>query len=142
MGLVVGIAVLTALIAVIAGWPGSHQHIGCTVLCRAIWGMRGGFWPVLNRIMTAIIWLGIQMYWGGQAIKIILNALIGPKFVNLKNTLPLSANVDTASLISFFVFVVIFLPCLMVPPERLQWPLRVSWASLVETLVTEAKAYV
>ena len=82
MGLVVGIAIVTALIAVIAGWPGSHQHIGFTVLCRVIWGMRGGFWPVLNRIMTAIIWLGIQMYWGGQAIKIILGALIGPEFVN------------------------------------------------------------
>ena len=36
MGLVVGIAVITALIAVIAGWPGSHQHLGFTVLCRAI----------------------------------------------------------------------------------------------------------
>jgi len=87
--------------------------------------MRGGFWPVLNRIMTAVIWLGIQMYWGGQAIKIILGAVIGPKFVFLKNTLPVSANVDTPSLISFFVFIVIFLPTLMVPPEKLQMPFRV-----------------
>ena len=87
--------------------------------------MRGGFWPVLNRIMTAIIWLGIQMYWGGQAIKIILGAIIGPSFVHWKKTLPASAHVDTASLVSFFVFIIIFLPCLYVPPERLQWPLRV-----------------
>jgi nucleobase:cation symporter-1, NCS1 family len=88
--------------------------------------MRGGFWPVLNRIVTAIIWLGIQMYWGGQAIKIILGALIGHKFVFMKNTLPASANVDTASLISFFVFFAIFIPILMVPPERLQIPFRVQ----------------
>ena len=97
-------------------------------LIRAIsssWGMRGGFWPVLNRIMTSIIWLGIQMYWGGQSIKIILNAVIGRKFRDLENTLPESANVDTASLISFFVFALIFLPTLMVPPERLQMPFRV-----------------
>ena len=126
MGLVVGISIATALIAVIAAWPGSHQHLGFTVLCRSSWGMRGGFWPVLNRIMTAVIWLGIQMYWGGQAIKIILGAIIGPSFVHLRNTLPSSANVDTASLISFFVFIIIFLPSLMVPPEKLQWPLRVS----------------
>lgn len=129
MGVVVGVSLISALIAVIAGWPGSHQHLGFTVLCRASWGMRGGFWPVLNRIMTAIIWLGIQMYWGGQAVKIILGALIGPKFVHLKNTLPESAEVDTASLIGFFVFIVIFLPTLMVPPEKLQMPFRVNRVS-------------
>lgn len=66
------------------------------------------------------------MYWGGQAVKIILGALVGRGWVELRNTLPESANVDTASLISFFVFLVIFLPCLMVPPERLQMPFRVS----------------
>jgi NCS1 family nucleobase:cation symporter-1 len=79
MGVSVGCSLLVAIIAVIAGWAGSHQHLGFTVMCRSSWGIRGGFWPVLNRIMTAIIWLGIQMYWGGQAIKIILGALIGPK---------------------------------------------------------------
>lgn len=79
MGVSVGCSLLTAIIAVVAGWAGSHQHLGFTVMCRSSWGMRGGFWPVLNRIMTAIIWLGIQMYWGGQAVKIILGALIGPK---------------------------------------------------------------
>ena len=42
------------------------------------------------------------------AIKIILGALIGPKFVAMRNTLPLSAHVDTSSLISFFVFMAIF----------------------------------
>ncbi|KAK5119841.1 hypothetical protein LTR85_007167 [Meristemomyces frigidus] len=134
MGVVVGVALIAAIIAVIAGWPGSHQHLGFTVLCRASWGMRGGFWPVLNRIMTAIIWLGIQMYWGGQAIKIILGALIGPKFVHLTNTLPESANVDTASLISFFVFIVIFLPTLMVPPEKLQTPFRITFVMVTCTM--------
>lgn len=88
--------------------------------------MRGGFWPVLNRIVTAIVWNGIQLYWGGQAVKIMLGGIIGPRWVNLQNTLPASANVDTASLIAFFVFLVIFLPVLMIPPEELQWPLRVN----------------
>lgn len=96
-----GVALVTALIAVLCGWPGSHQHLGFTVLSRASWGMRGSFWPVLNRIVTAIIWLGIQMYWGGQSVKIILGSLVGTKWVHLKNTIPASANVDTASLASF-----------------------------------------
>ena len=89
------------------------------------WGMLGGFWPVLNRIMTACIWMGIQTYWGGQAVKIILGAIIGPKYAFMKNTLPPSANVDTCSLVSFFIFLIIFCPMLLIPPEKLQWPLKV-----------------
>lgn len=87
--------------------------------------MRGGFWPVLNRIVTSIVWLGIQMYWGGQSIKIILNAIVGHSFRDLENTLPASANVDTSSLICFFIFAALFLPTLMIPPEKLQMPFRV-----------------
>ncbi|KAF2769732.1 NCS1 nucleoside transporter family protein [Teratosphaeria nubilosa] len=132
MDVVVGVSLLVALISVIAGWPGSHQYLGFTVLCRASWGMRGAFWPVLNRIMTAIIWLGIHMYWGGQAINIILGAIIGRVF--MKNTLPESAAVDTASLVCFFVFIVIFLPTLMVPPEKLQMPFRVTFVMITCTM--------
>ena len=74
--------------------------------------------------------MGIQTYWGGQAIKIMLGAIIGPKFAFLTNTLPESANVDTASLISFFVFLIIFCPTLLIPPEKLQMPFRVRFPSL------------
>ena len=47
------------------------------------------------------------MYWGGQSVRIILGAIIGPKFVYIKNTLPASANVETADLISFFLFAIV-----------------------------------
>jgi nucleobase:cation symporter-1, NCS1 family len=47
------------------------------------------------------------MYWGGQAVRIILGAIIGPKFINMKNTIPASANVETVDLVSFFIFVFI-----------------------------------
>lgn len=42
MGCVTGVACITAIVAVLAGWAGSHSHLGFTVLCRAEWGMRGG----------------------------------------------------------------------------------------------------
>jgi len=100
-------------------------------MSRASWGMIGGFWPVLNRIMTACIWMGIQTYWGGQAVKIILGAVIGPKYAFMKNTLPASANVDTCSLVSFFIFLVIFCPMLLIPPEKLQMPLKIAFAMIV-----------
>ncbi len=70
--------------------------------------------------------MGIQTYWGGQSIKIILNAVTGPRFAHMKNTLPLSADVDTSSLISSFIFLAIYCPMLLVPPEKMQLPLKVS----------------
>ncbi|KAK7618777.1 permease for cytosine/purines, uracil, thiamine, allantoin-domain-containing protein [Phyllosticta citricarpa] len=134
IGVMVGVGILSALLAVLAGWPGSHLYLGFTVLCRASWGMRGGFWPVLNRIMTACVWMGIQAYWGGQAVKIILRAVIGPKFVHIKNTLPAGANLDTGSCISFFVFIIIFLPLPMIPPEKLQLPFRITFVMITLTM--------
>ncbi|WPV16563.1 hypothetical protein CLAFUW4_06506 [Fulvia fulva] len=134
MGVSAGCSLITAILAVFARWAGSHQYLGFTVLCRSSWGIRGGFWAVVDRIVTAVIWLGIQMYWGGHAVKIILGAVIGPKWIFMANTLPASANVDTASLISFFVFAAIFLPCLYVPPERLQVPLRVTLVMITLTM--------
>ena len=47
------------------------------------------------------------MFWGGQAVRIVLGAVIGPKFVNMPNTLPLSANVETVDLVCFFIFAII-----------------------------------
>jgi NCS1 family nucleobase:cation symporter-1 len=135
MGVVVGASLISSIIAVITGWMGSHHYLGFTVLSRGTWGMLGGFWPVLNRIMTACIWMGIQTYWGGQAVKIILGSIIGPKFIFMPNTLPESANVDTSSLISFFVFLIIFAPTLLVPPEKLQTPFRVAFAMITCTML-------
>lgn len=69
------------------------------------------------------------------AVKIILRAIIGPKFRDLPNTLPPSANIDTASLISFFVFIVIFSPLPMIPPEKLQLPFRIVFVMITATML-------
>lgn len=79
--------------------------------------------------------MGIQAYWGGQAVKIILGAIIGPKFVYWGNTLPESAHVDTASLVSFFIFLAVFAPMLLVAPERLQVPFRVGFVMIPCTVI-------
>ena len=47
------------------------------------------------------------MYWGGQAVRIILAAIIGPKFYYMTNTIDPSANVQTVDLVSFFIFVLL-----------------------------------
>lgn len=97
--------------------------------------MRGGFWPVLNRVTTGCVWQGTHMYWGGLAVRIVLNAIIGPKFVFMPNTLPLSANVETANLVCFFLFVIALPPLMMIPPERLHLPFRIASAVITACLI-------
>lgn len=63
-----------------------------------------------------------------------LRAVVGAPFVRLPNTLPASANTDTASLISFFVFIVRFLPLPMLPPEKLQLPFRITFVMITATM--------
>lgn len=133
MGVVVGGSLISAFLAVVAGWMGSHQYLGFTVLSRSSWGMKGAYWPVLNRVVTACIWMGIQLYWGGQAARLIIGA-IWPSFAKMRNTLPPGANVKTNDLIAFFVFAAVFAPTLMIPPERLQTPFRVAFIMIIATI--------
>ena len=114
---------------------GSHHHVGFTVTSRSSWGMVGAFWPVLNRVLTGCVFMGIQMYWGGLATRIVLNAIIGPKLIFMENTLPASANVTTPNLICFFVFTVMLAPLLLVPPEKLQMPFRVAFVMITTVIV-------
>lgn len=64
-------------------------------------------------------------------MRIVLGAVIGPQYAYMANTLPASANVDTCSLVSFFIFLAIFTPMLLIRPEKLQTPLKIAFAMIV-----------
>jgi NCS1 family nucleobase:cation symporter-1 len=131
MGVVVGGSAVVEIVAVVAGWIGSHDHLGFTVMSRASWGMRGGYWPVLNRIMTACIWVGIRNYWGGQCVRIVLGVVIRPKFAFMKNSFLTSTKVDTVSLISSFIFLIVFVLFYLLSPEKLQLALKIAFVVVV-----------
>jgi NCS1 family nucleobase:cation symporter-1 len=79
---------------------GAHHHIGFTVSSRFSWGMRGSYCesltrahvtistgaihanmlqstvPVILRVFVSCIWFGIQAFWGGQATRVLIGAII------------------------------------------------------------------
>ena len=69
-------SVLTGILAVAGGWVGEKQHIGFTVATRFSWGMNGSFFPVLLRVFIGSMWLGLQAYWGGQSLRVLIGAII------------------------------------------------------------------
>lgn len=98
---------------------GGEWHIGFPVISRASWGLRGGFFPLINvriprlntanvtltdthlysspysqRIILSVTWYSTQAWFGGGATKVVI-AAIWPSFATMKNTLPASAHMET-----------------------------------------------
>ncbi|KAJ3544058.1 hypothetical protein NM208_g3251 [Fusarium decemcellulare] len=106
IGCVILGAVLTGLLAVACGWMGAHHHIGFTVSSRSSWGMRGSYFPVILRVFVACIWFGIQAFWGGQATRVLIGAII-PSFANMKNYFAESSHLETKDFIGLIIWMAV-----------------------------------
>ena len=115
--------VLMGLIAVFDGYSGGEWHIGFTVVSRSVFGIRGMYLPLIQRLFLCFIWFGVQSWLGGLFVQVILVALF-PSFGKLPNTFPASANMTTQQFIGFAVFMVLQLPLIYVPPEKTAIPFR------------------
>lgn len=62
----VGYFVAAAFVC-LTGRIGAVYHISFPVTVRASFGIWGSFWPVINRVVMAIIWYGVQAYIGGMS---------------------------------------------------------------------------
>jgi NCS1 family nucleobase:cation symporter-1 len=50
--------ILIALVAIFNGWWGGLWHVGFSVGNRAVWGLRGSYIALLQRIMLCLVWYG------------------------------------------------------------------------------------
>lgn len=84
-------------------------------------------------VFQSFVFYGTQMYFGGQAFVIILNALSWD-FLNMPNTLPESAGITTTGLIGFVLFIILYFPVIyFVHPHQVQ---RFLEANLVISTAT------
>lgn len=58
---------IAAAFVCLTGRIGAVYHISFPVTVRASFGIWGSFWPVINRVVMAIIWYGVQAYIGGMS---------------------------------------------------------------------------
>ncbi|KIH92767.1 hypothetical protein SPBR_02427 [Sporothrix brasiliensis 5110] len=121
IGVVIIGGVLTGVLAVACGWLGEVHHIGFTVSSRSAWGMRGAYFPVIIRIFVSCMWFGMQAYWGGQATRVMIGAII-PGFAHMKNSFSASSHLATNDFIGLVIWMAAFVPAILIKPERLQIP--------------------
>ncbi|RDW57037.1 hypothetical protein BP6252_13909 [Coleophoma cylindrospora] len=125
--------VIAGLNSFIGGQAGVDKKLGFTMMIRAAFGLWGQLIPLVIGLSGNVIFSGIQAYYGGQAVTLILGAVI-PQFHSLRNTLPLSAAITTKELIGFFLFYVCFMPIVFyVPMHKLR---RWLYPSCIITAVT------
>ncbi|KAJ5682492.1 Uracil permease [Penicillium macrosclerotiorum] len=110
---------IAAAFVCLTGRIGAVYHISFPVTVRASFGIWGSFWPVINRVVMAIIWYGVQSYIGGECVTLMIEA-IWPSYKNLHNGLSASAGVDTKNFLSFFLFWLLSLPALWFPVHKVR----------------------
>lgn len=74
-------------------------HFGFPVESRIVWGLRGAYFPVIIRAMTALVWAGVTIAQGGYNTGVLLRCIFGNSYWKLKNTIPESSDITTVQLI-------------------------------------------
>ncbi|EWC46426.1 hypothetical protein DRE_04369 [Drechslerella stenobrocha 248] len=116
---------LVAYLAICNGWIGGKWHIGFTVAQRLVLGVYGSFIGIVISVVMSIIWYGSQAWLGGLCISVILGSC-SSSFLNMPNTLPPSALMQTRDLISFILFHILSIPLMFVGPEKIKHPVILS----------------
>ncbi|PPQ99769.1 hypothetical protein CVT24_009672 [Panaeolus cyanescens] len=113
--------IIICLALVLSGHGGGKWHIPFAVINRTGWGIRGAWFTLCNRIILSCCWYGVQGWYGGQMVKIMIGA-IWPSFYNMKNTFGPNAFMKTNEFIAFIIFWTISLPIFLLRPEQYRIP--------------------
>lgn len=99
---------------------GNAYHISFPVSCRSSFGIWGSLWPVINRVVMAIIWFGVQSSIGGNCMELILRSIFGNDLnTRIPNTIGGNA-ISSFGVLSFFLFWLFQLPFIWLPPHKVR----------------------
>ena len=99
---------------------GAAYHICFPISSRASFGIFFSLWPIINRIVMAIVWYSVQSWLGMEPVSLMLRAIFGK---DLPNRIPDhfgSPNCTTYEFMCFFIFWVCESPFLWVPPHKVR----------------------
>ncbi|KAK3314112.1 permease for cytosine/purines, uracil, thiamine, allantoin-domain-containing protein [Apodospora peruviana] len=137
-GQAIGAIIVGAAVSGLVCWGcgefGIQYGLGFPMMSRAAFGMYGSYFVVILKCFSNFVYSGIQSYWGGIAIRVMLSAIF-PSFHNMRNTLPESANITTKDFIGTIIYFVFFVALLFVKPYKLQSFFLVSFVGVTLTML-------
>jgi NCS1 family nucleobase:cation symporter-1 len=119
------------MFAALMGIIGAYHHIGYPVIARFVYGIQGAKFGIVIRIITGIIWWGVQAYYGAQAVAVMLSCL-SPSFASW-DTFHDENDITSANLVGLVLYCVFMIPCLFIKPENLHWFFRVVTVFILGT---------
>ncbi|KAH8753088.1 permease for cytosine/purines, uracil, thiamine, allantoin-domain-containing protein [Diaporthe sp. PMI_573] len=125
--------IVLVTMCILCGWPGGSHHITYTVVCRLAWGMRGSWFAVFFRVMPAVVWDGIEAWWGAQAI----STMIGTwslRWADWEHPLA-NGTMELKDFIGFIIYHFLFLAVMWLPPEKLHRPFHVSFVGFTMVII-------
>jgi NCS1 family nucleobase:cation symporter-1 len=109
---------LAACFVVLASRIGYTYHISFPVGARATFGIFGSYWPVINRVVMACVWFGVQAWLGGECVQVMILA-IWPQAANIPNGIPHSGT-TTFAFMCFFLWWLAIIPALWFPVHKIR----------------------
>lgn len=106
---------------VLNGAIGAALHIPFSVIVRSGFGYYFAYFCIISRSILAMFWLGIQGANGAEAMTIMISS-IWPSYNKIPDHIGYeSQGISTQGMISYFLFWIIQLPLLLIPPTRLRY---------------------
>lgn len=105
---------------VLSSRVGAAYHLSFPISVRASFGIFFSMWPIINRVVMAVVWYSVQAYLGGSTVSLMLKSIFGR---DLNTRIPNhfgSPNATTYEFMCFFIFWVGSIPFLLVPPHKLR----------------------
>lgn len=111
---------LIAIPVVLNGHIGTRLRVPFPVQARASFGFRAAKGVVVIRVITALFWHAIQTYSGSTVMAEVLTAM-WPSYGRIPNTIPADQDIDSKTLLAHFLFWLLQLPFVLIPPHRMKW---------------------
>ncbi|SCU88861.1 LANO_0D03290g1_1 [Lachancea nothofagi CBS 11611] len=111
---------IVAVFVVSVARIGSVYHISFPITARASFGIFFSLWPVLNRVVMAIVWYSVQSWIAMSPVSLMLKSIFG---YDLPDRIPdhiNSPNATTYQFMCFFIFWVCQLPFVYVHPHQIR----------------------
>lgn len=98
----------------------STYHFGFPVESRIPWGLKASYFPVLIRVVTCTICVGVSLIQGGYFVAVCLRCIFGHKFTDIPNHIPGSAGINIQQIIGLILIWFGTLPLLSVPIPKVR----------------------
>ncbi|KAF4448988.1 putative uracil permease [Fusarium austroafricanum] len=123
-------ALLASLVVICMARPGVQYHIGFPVLARSSMGMYGAYFFIFIRAIVCIVWYGIQTFYAGSVLSVMLRCIFGSSWQNLTNSLSESADISSKLLLAFFLAWLMQFPFMWVHPRNIHYIFTVKGVTM------------